>query len=282
MERRVAFVTGASRGIGKAASLALAEKGFDLVLTARTLVEGEVREYSPLAGRSLRRAMPGSLEVTAREVRERGREALAIRLDLLERDSIESALEEALAHFGRVDLLLNNGIYQGPGLLDRVLSLDLHHLEKLMQGNVLAPLILVQRLLPGMLEQGRGWIVNMVSAAGMSDPPAPGDAGGWGFGYAASKAAFLRMAGVLAVEHADCGVRFHNVEPGMIVTESMRAQGLTEELARRFRGAPPEVPAAVIAWLASDPAAEAWQGRTVHAQRLCRELGLLPGWSPSP
>jgi hypothetical protein len=129
-----------------------------------------------------------------------------------------------------------------------------------------------------MLERKSGCIVNLVSAAGMGDPLAPPESGGWGFAYGASKAALIRMAGSLAVEHAGSGVTFYNLEPGLILTESMRIQGMTEEFAKRFGGAPPEVPAAVIAWLATDPGAQEWHGKVVHAQPLCAKLGLVPGW----
>jgi hypothetical protein len=280
MSRRVALVTGASRGIGRATALALADRGFDLVVAARTVTGSEVHEYSAHRGRSLRRAMPGSLEATAAEVCARGREARVVRLDLLDRDSVVAAADQALAAWGRIDLLVNNAIYQGPGIMDRVLELDLASVERIFLGNLVHQLLLVQRLLPPMLERKSGCIVNLVSAAGMGDPPAPPESGGWGFAYGASKAALIRMAGSLAVEHAGSGVAFYSLEPGLILTESMRIQGMTEEFAKRFGGAPPEVPAAVIAWLATDPGAQEWQGKVVHAQPLCRDLGLVPGWPP--
>ena len=280
MSRGVALVTGASRGIGRAAALALAEKGFDLVIAARTVTGSEVHEYSSRKGSSLRRAMPGTLEETAAQIRERGREARVVRLDLLDRASVEACARESLAAFGRVDLLLNNAIYQGPGTMDRILDVDVDCAEKIYRGNVVHQLLLVQRLLPPMLERKRGCIINMVSASGMMDPPVPPESGGWGFAYSASKAAFIRMAGCLAVEHAGSGVAFHSLEPGLILTESMKIQGLSEDLARNFGGAPPEVPAAVIAWLASDPAAAEWHGKLIHAQRACLDLRLLPDWRP--
>jgi NAD(P)-dependent dehydrogenase (short-subunit alcohol dehydrogenase family) len=272
------MVTGASRGIGRATSLALAEKGFDLVLAARTVSGSEVHEYSPRKGQSLRRAMPGTLEETAREVRARGREAQVVRLDLLDRTSVDAAADAGIDAFGRVDLLVNNAIYQGPGIMDRVLEVELDSAEKIFLGNVIHQLLLVQRLLPPMLERKSGCIVNLVSAAGMGDPPAPPESGGWGFVYGASKAALIRMVGSLAVEHRDSGVAFFGVEPGLILTESMRVLGLDVELAKSFGGAPPEVPAAVIAWLASDPAAQEWHGRTLHAQEVALRRGLVPDW----
>jgi NAD(P)-dependent dehydrogenase (short-subunit alcohol dehydrogenase family) len=222
--------------------------------------------------------MPGSLEEAAAEVRARGREAGVVRLDLLDRASVIEAADRSLAAFGHVDLLVNNAIYQGPGIMDRILDVDLGAAEKVFLGNVVHQLLLVQRLLPPMLERKSGGIVNLVSAAGMSDPPAPPESGGWGFVYGASKAALIRMAGSLAVEHAGSGVAFFGVDPGLILTESMRIQGLDEELAKNFGGAPPEVPAAVIAWLATDPAAREWHGKTLHGQEVALQRGLVPDW----
>jgi NAD(P)-dependent dehydrogenase (short-subunit alcohol dehydrogenase family) len=266
-------VTGASRGIGKAASLALADKGFDVVITARTMKEGESFDG---------RRLPGNLEATAREVHERGGSALPIRLDLLDRSSIEAAVEKTWREWGRIDLLLNNGIYTGPGSMDHFLDLDLDRVETMFRANLFSQIFLTQMVLPGMLERGRGIVINMVSAAGLGDPPAPAGRGGWGFGYAATKAAFHRMVGVLAVEHPGRGVRFHNVEPGFVSTEAMKLNDADGAISRTFPSAPPEVPAAVIAWLASDPAAEEWNGRTVQAQKLCLELKLLPDWRSGP
>jgi len=156
---------------------------------------------------------------------------------------------------------------------------DLGAAEQVFLGNVIHQLLLVQRLLPPMLERKSGCIVNLVSAAGMSDPPGPPESGGWGFVYGASKAALIRMAGSLAVEHRGSGVHFFGVEPGFILTESMQVLGLDAELTKSYGGAPPEVPAAVIAWLASDPAAaEAWHGKTLHAQAVALEQRLVPDW----
>lgn len=269
MDRRVALVTGASRGIGRAAAIALAAKGFDVVVTARTSKEGESADGRPL---------PGSLETTAEAIRRLGREALAIRLDLLDLASIDAALSRAFWEWGRVDVLLNNGIYTGPGSLERFLEVDLATVETMFRANVFAQIHLTQKVLPSMCERGSGAVINMVSAAGLSDPPAAAGEGGWGFAYAATKAAFHRMAGVLKVEHAADGVHFFNVEPGFVVTEAMKLNDPGGELTRRFPGAPPEVPAAVIAWLASDPAAAEWSGKTVLAQKLALELELHPDW----
>ncbi len=269
-DRRVAFVTGASRGIGKASAIALARAGFDVVVTARTVHEGKAADGSSL---------PGSLETTAEAVRAEGREALPIRLDLLDRESIDAALDGALTRFGRIDVLLNNAIYTGPAAMQHVLDLEPRDVTTLFDANVFAQLHVVQRVLPNMIEAGGGTIIDMVSAAGMMDPPAPAGRGGWGFAYAASKAAFQRLVGVLAVEHRDAGLRLFNVEPGFVVTEAM-VHNDPEGHFEQFGGAPPSVPAAVIAWLASSPEADELNGQTITAQRIALDRGLHDDWRP--
>jgi NAD(P)-dependent dehydrogenase (short-subunit alcohol dehydrogenase family) len=276
--RDVAFVTGASRGIGKATALALAEAGFDLVLVARTLREGERFEHSPRLGRSDTRPLPGSLATTAAEAEARGAAVLTLRLDLLEPDGIEPVVTASLERFGHLDLLVNNAVYTGPGNLDLVLDLPVAAAERIFRANVFSPLDLTRRVLAGMLQRGGGRIVNVSSAVAVSDPPAPAGRGGWGFGYAASKAAFHRLAGILAAELGERGIRAYNLEPGFVWTEAMEQMADEQGFAGRYQGAPPGVPAAVIAWLARTPEAEAWNGRTVDAQRLCAERGLLPDW----
>jgi NAD(P)-dependent dehydrogenase (short-subunit alcohol dehydrogenase family) len=281
MSAPIALVTGASRGIGRAASLALAEAGYDVVIGARTLREGEGVARSASLRDPREVPVAGSLESTAAAIRERGRRALALRLDLLDRASIRAGVERALAEWGRIDLLLNNGIYQGPGLMDRFLDVPLETVETIFAGNVFNQILLTRLVLPQMLARGAGIVVNMTSGSGQVDPPGPVGEGGWGFAYAASKAAFHRMVGILHVEHARDGIRAYNVDPGYTPTETQRAlHGSDTDLDRHWAGAPPEVTARVIGWLASDPAAREWDGRLVMAQKLCRKLGLLPGWPP--
>lgn len=283
MERKVAFVTGASRGIGRASSIALAERGYDVVITARTLKEGTgvVRGSSVHDKREV--AVSGSLESTAAEIEKLGREALPIRLDLLERDTCERAVDEAIEKWGRIDLLLNNGIYQGPGLLDRFLDVPQDRVEEIFLGNVFNQIAITQRVLRHMLDRpGRGTILNMTSTAGTTDPPGPVGEGGWGYIYAASKGAFHRMAGIVHAEHARDDIHVFNVNPGYTPTETMRAlAGKDTDHDAAFVGVPPEATAKVIGWLAEDPGAEQWRGQMVIAPKLCNKLGLLPGWKPT-
>ena len=267
--KKVAFITGASRGIGRASAIALAERGFDVVVTARTLKEGQTADGRPL---------PGSVETTAQAVHEAGQEALPLPLDLLDRGSIDAAVDQTLAQWGHIDVLLNNGIYTGPASMQHFLDLDMESIEQLFTANVFSQIHITATVLPRMLERKTGIVINMVSGAGLADPPAPAGEGGWGFAYGASKGALHRMVGVLAVEHPNSGVRFHNLEPGFVMTEAMKLNDPDGALEKFQKPAPPSVPAAVIAWLASEPEAEKWNGQTVFAQKFALDRGLHEDW----
>lgn len=269
--RNIAFITGASRGIGAATALALASAGYDLALTARTLHAGESHEHGSWKSRI--EPLPGSLEETAACAREHGAEVLTLRSDILDPASVTNAAQQALEHFGQIDVLFNNACYQGPGNMQRLLEVTPEQALNIYQGNVLTPLALVQQLLPGMLERKRGAIINMVSGSALADPPAPADQGGWGFAYPSSKAALIRMVPSLRVEHPDCGVRFFNVEPGFVLTEVMKANGFGDEIPALFKPTPPEAIAEIVRWLVTSEEALSFQDRTViHAPQLYKKL----------
>jgi NAD(P)-dependent dehydrogenase (short-subunit alcohol dehydrogenase family) len=270
-------VTGASRGIGKAIAIHLARAGFDVALTARTLQEGEQREHSSTLQRSDTSPLPGSLEMTARAVEQAGAKCLVVAADLTDRPSVNAAADRVLADWGPIDVLVNNGRYIGPGHMDRFLDTPLELLSLQLEANVMAPLALTKKFLPGMLERGSGTVINITSGAGYHDPPGPAGDGGWGLGYGISKGALHRVAGILALELGDRGVRVYNVQPGFIATERM-AQDMAAFGFDASGGAPPDVVGAVVAWLTTDPAAAEPNGRNIEAQDVCRERGLLPGW----
>src|SRR5260370_518543 len=110
-----ALVTGPGRGIGKAAAIALAEAGLDVVITGRTVREGEGVDDSDGAGRSI----PGSLETTAQAIEATGRRALPVVMDLHDRSTLDAAVRRALEEWGRIDVLVNNAIDTGPGDMTR-------------------------------------------------------------------------------------------------------------------------------------------------------------------
>jgi NAD(P)-dependent dehydrogenase (short-subunit alcohol dehydrogenase family) len=288
--RRVALVTGASRGIGRCAAIALAERGYDVAITARTVREGEgVGAPSSVRDERGAVALPGSLESTAAEIEALGREALVIPMDLLDRMSVGMALQAVLDAWDRVDVLVNNAIYQGPATMDRFLDIPLDLAAKIVEGNYLNQLALVQKVVPIMLAQDpadgvgtRGVIVNLTSGSVFLDPPAPAGEGGWGLAYVASKAAFNKMVGILHVEFGGQGIRSYNVEPGHVVTESQKARGGHVKIEEAgFRSTPAEVPGQVVAWLTTDdPEAVALAGTVVSAGRTAKQHALVPGWPP--
>ena len=277
-EGQIAIVTGASRGIGKATALALADAGFDVVLAARTVKSGD--EHADMVRNADGSALPGSLEETRDAVVAKGRRARLQRLDLLEPSTIHALVEDTLAEWGRIDVLVNNAIYQGPGLMADFMEGSIEELDKVFQGNVIAQVRLTRLVLARMLERRSGIIVNLTSEAGMTDPPLKLAQGGWGFAHGASKAALHRMAGYLRVEYGDRGIRAYNLEPGLVRSESLIASlGENTELEKMgIRSAPVEVPAAVIRWLCTAEAAIAMNGENIHAQPFCKRNQLLPGW----
>src|SRR5580700_2501356 len=278
--RRVALVTGASRGIGRCAAVALARRGFDVAITARTVHEGDGRAHSSSAlVRDQPTPIAGSLDTTAAQIEALGRTCLALPMDLMDRASVERAAAVALAEAGRVDVLVNNAIYQGPGTMDRILDLPLELAERCLVGDYLHPLLLTQLLLPQMLERGEGRLVNMLSEAAFTTPPAPAGSGGWGVAYAAAKAAFHRVTDMCHVEFFAQGIWAFSIAPGLTLTESMRASGIDKVLVDAGHApAPPEVAGEVIGWLGADDDAERFAGQMVSSRPLCKELGLLDGW----
>lgn len=280
----VAFVTGASRGIGKAGAVALAEAGYDVVVTARTLRPGEARDYAVSSAEAgTPTALPGSVEETAALVEEKGRRALPLRLDLMDRSTLDAAVERTLDEWGRIDVLYNNGIYQGPGVMDPFMALEEEKLAAVFEGNFFAQLHLTRKVLRHMQSRGTGAVVNMTSNAGQHDPPDKVGEGGWGFAYGASKSAFHRMAGFIHVEFRDQGIRAYNIDPGYVPTEAQLAKyGKDSPIYKKYAasGAPPEVPARMLVWLLTTEEGRARSGETFHAPSFVKKHGLLPGWPP--
>jgi NAD(P)-dependent dehydrogenase (short-subunit alcohol dehydrogenase family) len=279
MEKKIAFITGASRGIGKATAKAMADAGFDVVITARTMKEGEKHEYR--VPTSDGKPLPGSLEITAEAVRGCGGNVLPLRMDLLDMASIDTAVEKAIAEWGHIDVLINNATFQGKGLNEPFEQQQIEDLERVFCGNVLTPFYLTKKIVLHMIERGGGIIINLTSGAALIDPPAPVWEGTWGFSYSASKAAFHRLAGMLNVELGSKGISAYNLEPGVVTSEAMLALLGDKGLENRYGSAPPEVPAAVIRWLATEAEAGDLLGKTIYAQSFCRKKGLVPGWPPS-
>src|SRR5690349_13855450 len=273
-ERRVALVTGASRGIGRACALELARRGLDVVVTARTVSGAERLEHSSTVKKSVTTPLPGSLDATAREVRALGAEALVVKLDLARREDWPAAVAAALERFGRIDLLVNNGRYVGPGHMDPFDDTPVELIEQMMLCNVIAPLHLVKLCLPLMKRQGGGIVINVTSSAGERETPAPIGQGGWGLGYSLSKAAFNRMIPGLAKELRQYGIAVIGLMPGFVGTERMAAE-LGEFGFDASKALPVENPGRVCAMLATAKDPMWFSGRDVHGPTFHAEHALV-------
>jgi NAD(P)-dependent dehydrogenase (short-subunit alcohol dehydrogenase family) len=256
--RKTAFISGASRAIGRAIAVGLAAAGFDVALTSRSLDEGGAPATPG--------GPPPSLDAAREAVEQAGSRCLALGCELSDPHSVAAAVNQVLEAWGRVDVVVHNGRYMGPGNMERFLDTSVERLRTQMEANLFAPLVIDQLVLPGMIAAGGGLIINMTSWAGYSTPLRPPERGGWGMGYSISKGALQRTAGMIRAEHGGQGVVCLNLQPGMI------DEGGTG------RGAPAETTGRVVSWLATSPEASSLNGETVEAQALCHRLGLLPGW----
>lgn len=271
-----ALVTGATRGIGRQTALALAAAGFDVAICGRTVAEGTgtiaSRASSDPDTDAVLLPVEGSLESTAAEVTALGVECLAIPMDLGDPASVGAAISRVHEAWGALDVLVNNAFVHRPQ--QRFLALTADSLRASWEGNFLNQVLLVQQVLGPMLDRGAGIIVNMASSSATHDPPAGPGEGGWGLGYAASKAAFGRMAGSINAELGGRGIRAFNVDPGFVVTESARARGGTEAIAQGggYPSADPAASGRVIAWLATSPDADRFLGKVIWAPRLADDL----------
>ena len=275
MGRRVALVTGASRGIGRACAHALADAGLDVAITARTVTEGSGIDDSDVGAGA---PIEGSLERTAAEVRERGVDAFAVVADLFDHDSLRAAVDAVGEHFGRLDVLVLNAVHTGPGSMLPVEQTTPEMLTTKLMANTVAQFVLVQAALPWLRRSGAGRIIAMTSYSATHDPTARVGEGGWGYAYAASKAAFHRLAGMLAVELVDDGIVAVNVDPGHVLTERMVANAKRLGLEGHYSGAPPSAPGAAVAWLATADETVELNGQTVNGLKLVLERRLHPDW----
>jgi NAD(P)-dependent dehydrogenase (short-subunit alcohol dehydrogenase family) len=273
-ERKVALVTGASRGIGRACAIELARRGFAVAVTARTVTGAERLEHSSTVRKSNTTPLPGTLRETAAECAALGAETLVAKLDLAQREDWAAGVQAVVDRFGRIDVLVNNGRYIGPGHMDVFDETPVELIEQMLLCNVVAPLHLIKHCLPVMKRQGGGIVINITSSAGDREIPAPIGQGGWGLGYSLSKAAFNRMVPGLAKELRPYNIAVIGLMPGFVGTERMAVE-LKEFGFDASKALPTENPGRVCAMLATAKDPMFFTGRDVHGPTFFSEHTLV-------
>ena len=229
MSNRVAFITGASRGIGRATALRLCRSGFQIVVASPELENNEL---------------------VAAEVRAAGGTAITLDFNLTSHDSIKQGVAAALKEFGKIDVLVNNAGITRDGLAVRMKPEDW---QLVLQINLTGAFQTTQQVLPGMMRERWGRIVNVASVVGQM-----GNAGQ--ANYVTSKAGIIGLTKSLAQELASRSITANAVAPGFIETD-MTAK-LSQEVRDRMMSAvplkrfgQPEDVANAVNFLASDDAA---------------------------
>ena len=195
LEGKVALITGASRGLGRALAMAFAREGAALALCAR----GQ-----------------RALEQVAAEVAELGAPVLAVPADVRSIRDLERLVALTLDRYQRVDILVNNASELGPTPLPYLADYPPAAFDDVMQVNLVAPFRLTQALIGSMLLRDRGVIINVTSDAAVTGYP------GWG-AYAVSKAGLEGLTRTWAAELAQTGVRIYAVDPSDMDTDMHRA-----------------------------------------------------------
>jgi NAD(P)-dependent dehydrogenase (short-subunit alcohol dehydrogenase family) len=235
---KVAFVTGASRGLGRAMAAGLAQAGADLVVTSRTLSE---------------------VEAVARELGAAGRKALPLALEVTRAADVEAAVREAAAQMGRIDILVNNA---GINIRKPVLELTEDDWDQTLDTNLKGAFLVAKAVGRQMLAQGTGSVVNVASM--MASVVHAERAA-----YASSKAGVVQLTRVLAVEWAP-HVRVNAICPGPFLTElnkpilqdAEKVKYFMDRLPMKRFGQPEELVGSVV-FLAS-PASSYVTGTTLY------------------
>ena len=230
---KVALVTGATSGIGRACALAFAKRGAKVACVGRK---------------------DAALEEVTKEIKSRGGEGLKLKADLANDRDVDYALSQTLTTYGGIDILVNAAGHISSGTIE---STSMHSWEEMMNINVRAIFQLMQKALPSLIER-KGNIVNVSSVTGLRAFPGV-------LAYCVSKAALDQLTRCSALELAAKGVRVNAVNPGVVVTEIHKRGGMNEEEYSGFlerskqtnplgRVGRPEEIAGLVLFLASDQA----------------------------
>ena len=207
LEDKVALVTGASRGIGRATALIFAREGAKVVVNYH-------REES-------------MAEEVVGNIRREGGTAMAIQADVGDRDAVKKMIDESLSEFGGVDVVVNNaGVAMGGGSL---LEFNEEEFDPMWQVNVKGILHCTRAIAPHMMEKRYGKIVNIGSVAGLGTALLPGN-----MLYASTKAAVVILTKRLALELGQYGINVNAIAPGLIYTDmTMGGRSAAEQEERR-------------------------------------------------
>lgn len=197
LKNKNALITGAGKGIGKAIALALAKEGVNVILVARTKDEIE------------------SVAIKARSLRVK---ALAITADVADINSVNAAVEKALAEFGTIDILINNA---GIAAFGKFLELEPTDWERIIQVNLMGTYYVTRAVLPNMIERQTGDIINISSTAGLSGNALTS-------AYSASKFAVLGLTESLMQEVRKHNIRVTALTPSTVATDMAKELKLTD------------------------------------------------------
>jgi NAD(P)-dependent dehydrogenase (short-subunit alcohol dehydrogenase family) len=226
MTGKIAFVTGAGSGIGRATARLFAERGHAVVLA----------DVNEAGGRE-----------TEAAIRDAGGEARFVACDVSQDESVRGAVEQALANYGRIDCAFNAAGVDGEGgKMTADCSIDNWH--RVMSINLTGVWHCLRHQIPAMLKTGGGAIVNCASSAGVRGAA-------WCGAYAASKHGVVGLTKTAALEYASQGIRINAVCPGMIETPMTQKPGMDELIAQLVQASPlqrigqPEEIGAAVLWL---------------------------------
>jgi citronellol/citronellal dehydrogenase len=255
-EGKVALVTGASRGLGKAIAERLADEGATVAITARTM------EPDP--------KYVGSLRETGEEIVARGGQAVTVQADISKAEERERLVAEVIERVGAPDILVNNAAVTFLRPLDEFPE---RRARLMIEMHVLAPLHLTQLVLPHMRERKKGWILNLTSLAGdrPSGPPFSEFDVAAGFGmYGTVKAALDRLTISLAAELYDSGIAVNAAAPSKPVPTPGAG---TLDLAKEDTEDISLISETALILCTGDPAT--LTGRIAHTQPFLKEVGWL-------
>jgi citronellol/citronellal dehydrogenase len=248
LQGRTAIITGASRGIGRAMALSLAERGVNIVVAAKSETSTEL--------------LPGTIHTVADEIRERGAEALAVRLDVRSEDEIQAMVERTIATFGRIDILINNA---GALWWERLLDTPPKRYDLMWQINTRGPYLCAYHALPHMVGQGWGHIVNC--SPPITDQPNPGYAC-----YMTTKMGATRLALGIAAEHYRDNVAANSLWPATPVESLATLNWGTDKMGRPDQWRSPEILTDALVEIVTTPPKEL-TGRQLVDEPFLRERG---------